>query len=111
MPGHAFLAVAAEDRQAGDDVIAGFEVGNLRADFLDDAGSLVAEDRGRRPHVESVHEMEIAVADAAGDGAHNDFALFGFVDIYLLDREWLAGTVEDSSFHLDCSFFSFSDQR
>ena len=48
--------------------------------------------------------MQIAVADAAGDGAHEDFALAGFVDIDLLDGEWLTGTVEDSSFHLDCSF-------
>jgi hypothetical protein len=43
--------------------------------------------------------MEIAVAYAARDGAHDDFALFGFVDIDLLDGEWLTGTVEDSSFH------------
>jgi hypothetical protein len=86
-------------------VIAGLEVGDLRADFLDDAGGLVTENRGGRPHVEAVDEMEIAVAHAAGDGAHDDLALFGFVDIDLLDREWLTGTVEDSSFHLDCSFF------
>ena len=107
MARHAFLAVAAKDRQACDHVIAGLQVRDLRADFLDDAGGLVAEHRGRRPHVEAVDEMEIAVADAAGDGAHDDFALFGLVDIDLLDREWLTGTVEDSSFHLDCSFISF----
>jgi hypothetical protein len=65
----------------------------------------VAEDRGRRPKVQPVHEMKIAMAYAAGDRAHDDFARFGFVDIDLLDGEWLTGTVEDSSFHLDCSSF------
>src|ERR1700751_2939836 len=100
MAGHAFFAVAAEDREACDDVIAGLQVRDLRADFLDDAGRLVAEDGGGGPHVEAVDEMEIAVAYAAGDGADHDFALFGFVDIDLLDGEWLTGTVEDSSFHL-----------
>src|SRR5271168_1806251 len=50
--------------------------------------------------------MKIAVAHAAGDGAHDYFALFGLVDIDLLDGEWLTGTVEDSSFHLDCSLIS-----
>ena len=105
MTRHAVLAVAAKYRQAGDYVIAGLEVGNLRADFFDDAGGLVAEHGGRRPHVEAVDEMEIAVAHAAGDGAHDDFALFGFVDFDLLDGEWLTGTVEDSSFHFDLLLF------
>src|SRR5260370_42566213 len=99
MAGHAFFAVAAEYRQACDDVVAGLEVGDLRADFLDDAGGLVAEDGGGRPHVQAVDEMEIAMAYAAGDREHNDFALFGFVDIDLLDGEWLTGTVEDRTFH------------
>src|SRR5208282_2315927 len=114
MPRHAFLAVAAKYRQARDHVVTGLEVRDLRADLLDDAGGLVAEDRGGRPHVQPVHEMKIAVAYAAGDRAHGDFARFGFVDIDLLDREWLAGPVEDGSFHLDCSFsanFDFARRR
>ena len=42
----AVLAGAAEHRQAGDDVIAFLDVAHFRADFLDDAGGLVAEHDG-----------------------------------------------------------------
>ena len=46
--GQAVLAVPAEDRETGDDVVAGLHVADLRADLLDDAGRLVAEhDRQR----------------------------------------------------------------
>src|SRR5208282_3441105 len=111
MPRHAFLAVAAKYRQARDHVVTGLEVRDLRADFLDDAGGLVAEDRGRLPEVQPVHEMKIAMAYAAGDRAHDDFARFGFVDIDLLDREWLLGAMEDGGFHLDCSLSANSISR
>ncbi len=47
-PGEARLAVAAEHRQAGDDVVARADVGDLVADGLDDAGRLVAEHHGHR---------------------------------------------------------------
>jgi hypothetical protein len=44
--------------------------------------------------------MQIAVAYAARDGANDNFALFGLVEIDLLDGERLTRTVEDCSFHL-----------
>ena len=43
--GQALRAVAAEDRQAGDDVVARLHVGDVVAHRLDDAGALVAEHR------------------------------------------------------------------
>ena len=43
MAGHALRALAAEHRQAGDDVIAGLHVGDVLADRLDHAGGFVAE--------------------------------------------------------------------
>ncbi len=44
----AHVAVAAEHRQAADDVVARLHVGNLVADFGHDPGFFVAEDRRRR---------------------------------------------------------------
>src|SRR5258708_38978868 len=58
MPRHALLAIAAENREARDYVIARLQVRDLRADFLDDAGRLVPEHRWRWPHVEAVDEVE-----------------------------------------------------
>ena len=70
------------------------------ADRLDDAGRLVAEDGGRRERVEAVDEVQVAVADAAGDGAHEHLAPDGLVDVDVLDRERLVGAVEHGGFHV-----------
>ncbi len=72
---------------------------DLRADRLDDAGRLVAEDRRRRERVVAVDEVQVAVADAAGDGAHEHLAPDGLLDLDVLDRQGLVGTVEDGGFH------------
>src|SRR5258707_9242896 len=87
MSRHALLAVAAEYRQAADDVIAGLHVGHLFADFLDDAGGLVAEHGGRGVRIEAVDEMEVAAAYAAGDGFFQDFAGLGVFEVYILHAE------------------------
>ena len=98
--GQAVLAVAAEDRQAGDDVVARLELVDVRADRLDDAGRLVAEDGRRRERVEALDEVQVAVADAAGHRAHEHLAPDGLGDVDVLDRERLVGTVEDGSLHV-----------
>src|SRR5260370_12769563 len=58
MPRHALLAVAAEHRRACDDVVAGLEIGDGLSDFLDYAGSLVAEDRGPAKRIAPLDEMQ-----------------------------------------------------
>ena len=103
MPRHASRAGAAEDGQAADYVIAGLHVGHLLADFLDDAGGLVAEHGGRGVRVEAVDEMEIAVAYAAGDGFDQDFAVLRLVEFDVLDTEGHLGPVENCGFHPACS--------
>ena len=95
MARHALLAVAAEHRQAADHVVARLHVGDLFADFLDDAGGLVAEHRGRGVGVEAVDEMQVAVAYAAGDGFDQDFAVLRFVEFDVLDTERQLGPVEN----------------
>ena len=95
----AHIAVAAEDRQAADDVIARLDVGHFLADLLNDAGGLVAEDGGRREHPQTLDEVQVGVADAAGDGADEYLAAAGLIDVDVVDLEWLAGAVEDGGFH------------
>src|SRR4029077_4180866 len=98
-PRHALLAVSAENREASDHVIAGLQIRDLAADFLDDAGSLMPKHRGRRPHVKSVDEVQVAVAYAARYCANDNFALLGFVDIDLFDCQRLIGSMENCGFH------------
>src|SRR5206468_11230490 len=93
--GQAVRTVSTEDRQTGDHVIAGLELGHVRADRLDDAGGLVAEDRGRRKRVVPVDEVQVAVAHTARDRAHEYLTSDWLGDLDVLDRERLVGTVED----------------
>ncbi len=84
-------------------MIAGLHVGYLFADFFDDSGGLVAEHRGRRVRVETVNEMQVAMAYAAGDGLDQDFAVLRLVEFDVVDTERLIGPVENGGFHSDCS--------
>ena len=74
MAGHALRAFAAEHRQAGDDVIAGLDVGDVVADRLDHAGRLVAEHAGGGERIQAFHEMQVGVAEAGKGGAHQHLA-------------------------------------
>jgi hypothetical protein len=93
LPATAEVALAAEHRQAGDDVVAGLDVGDVAADGLDDAGRLVAEDRGRRVRVLALHEVEVAVAAAGGAGLDEHLARSRLVDLDLVDDEASPGMV------------------
>jgi hypothetical protein len=77
--------VAAEDRQAGNDVVAGFEFGHVWADRFNDAGGLVAENRRRGKRIETIDKMQIAVTDAAGYRAHAHFIADGIGDFDVFD--------------------------
>ena len=72
---------------------------DLQPDLLDDPGRLVAEDGGRGERVEAVDEVEVAVADAGGDGAHQHLAPDGLVDVDVLDGERLMRPVEHGGLH------------
>ena len=60
---------------------------------------LVAEDRGRGELIVAVDEVQVAVAHAARDRAHEHFAPDGLRDVDVLDGEGLLRSVEHGGFH------------
>jgi hypothetical protein len=77
---HAHVAVAAEDREARRHVVARRDVGDLRADRLDDPSRLVAHDAGHREREAPLEGERVAVADARRGGPHEHLARPGRVD-------------------------------
>ena len=93
------VAVAAGGDEGDDNAVAGLDVGDVVADFLDDAGGLVTEDGRARHGVLALHEVEVGVADAGGAGADEDLVGAGLVDIDIFDDEGLVDAVHDCSLH------------
>src|SRR6266478_337840 len=83
--------------------VARLDVGDLTADLFDYSGGFVTEHRGRRIRIEAVHEMEVAMTDAAGDGLDQDFAILRLVEFDVLDTEGQLGPMENCGFHSGCS--------
>ena len=63
---------------------------HVGADRLDDAGALVAQDERpiEREPAETVHHVQVAVADAGGDRLHQDLPAPRLVEFYRFDRQW-----------------------
>ena len=80
-------------------MVAGLHVIDGLAHFLDDSGGFMAEDRGRGKGIVAVDEVQVAMANAAGDGAHQDFAILRLVDLDVLDNQRLIGTIEHGGLH------------
>ena len=101
MAAEALRAGAAEAGQAGDDVIAHPHRGDIVAHRLDDAGALVAEHERaiERETAVAVDDMQVAVADAGGDGAHQHLAAPRLVDVDLLDGQRFVHLAKDGSGH------------
>ena len=99
----AVLAPTAEHGQAGNDVVARFELIDLRADGLDDPRGLVPEDGGRGKLIETVDMVQIAVAHPTGDDAYDDFVIDGRVDVDLLNGERLMRAMKNGRLHATTS--------
>jgi hypothetical protein len=99
MAGGALRALAAEHRQAGDDMVAGFDIGDVFAHRLDHCRTFMAEHRGGRVGVESFHEVQIGMAQSSEGGTEQHFAPLRLFDLYLFDREGLVSCVKDRGFH------------
>ena len=101
MAAQALRAGAAEAGQAGDHVIAHPQRGDIGAHRLDDAGALVAEHERaiEREAAVAVDHVQVAVADAGGDGAHQHLAAPRLVDLHLLDGQRFVHLAEDGSGH------------
>ena len=93
-------ALAALRREQGDDVVAGLEQGHAGTDGLDHPGPLVTE-HGRRitRGVDAGGGVEVGVADAAGDQAHQRLALLGLGQLELLNRERLPELLQHRRAH------------
>jgi hypothetical protein len=79
-------------------MIARFDGGYALADGLNDARRLVAENRRRARGQRSVKNVEIAVADAAGDGPDQNFGRIGLINLDFLHGERLVGRAHDCGF-------------
>ena len=75
-------------------MVARLQIGDGLADLLDDAGGLVTENRGRGMRIQSLDEMQIAVAHAGRGGADEDLVILRIIDVDLLDGQRLIGTME-----------------
>src|SRR5205085_4000470 len=62
MPGHALRTLAAEYREARDDVISRLDVDDILANRLHNAGCLMAKHAGGWPWVQTVNEMQVGMA-------------------------------------------------
>ena len=87
--GEAELAVAAEGRQASDDVVAGLNVGDVSPHGLHHPGRLVAEDGWARVGIGAVLEVQVGVTHPGCSGANEHFARARVRGLNILDRQRL----------------------
>ena len=78
-------APSAGRQEGGDDVVAGFEIANPRADLLDDASALVAADDRHRHREVARARMVIGVAEPGCLEGDQDLTLLRPVEIDFLD--------------------------
>ena len=92
---------AAEAGQAGDHVIADPHRRDIGTHRLDDAGAFVAKHERtiQREAPIAVHDVQVAVTHAGGDGAHQHLAAPRLVDLHLLDGQRCVHLAEDGGGH------------
>src|SRR5207248_641449 len=105
----ALRAAAAKAGEAGNDMIARPHGRHVGADRLDDAGALMSEhDRPvEREAADAVDDMQIAVADAGRDGAHEHLAPQRLVHIDRFDRQEFMHFAENGGFDLHSSLLAW----
>src|SRR5690348_13976672 len=59
----------------------------------------MAEHGGRGKRVIAIDEVEVAMANAARNDAHQHFAILWFVDVDVFDEQRLLGTMEYGGLH------------
>ena len=60
---------------------------------------LVPEHRRQRVRIEPLDEVQIGVAQAGSDGAHQHLARSGLADLHVLNDERLVHLVQNGGFH------------
>ena len=81
-------------------MIAGFDACDAWADRLDDARAFVPGDARHRMLGRAGDEMPIAVTDAAGGDAHEDFARARRIERERFDGERLLGTRQERGLNI-----------
>ena len=110
MTGQALLTRATEAGGTRDDVVAHGHSGDVLADGFDDARALVTHQDGAIHRVArgAVGDVQVAVAHATGDRAHQDLAAKRLVHLDILDSDRLEWFIaKDDGTHLHQGFCSF----
>jgi hypothetical protein len=66
----------------------------------------VTEHGGGRKRIQTIDEMQIAVADAARNGADQDLALTRLVDVNVFNRKGLVRPVKYCGFHRETPWYA-----
>ncbi|MNF97222.1 hypothetical protein D3C84_800420 [compost metagenome] len=85
------LAVAAIGRQAGHHMIARLDRTHFAAHLLDDAGRFMTEHHRHRVRIGAIDKVQVGVANAHRNGAHQHFPWAGLADTDLFDDQWRTG--------------------
>jgi hypothetical protein len=87
----ALRTIAAKAGQAGNDVVALAHGGDIVTHSLDHTGALVTQHEGtvEVEAAEAIHDVQIAVANAGGDGADQDLTAARFIDFDGFDGQRL----------------------
>src|ERR1039457_7468994 len=72
---------------------------DLGSESLDDARALVADHERTGPWPLTVPDVEVGVADAAGQDPDPDLAMFRLIEDQLLDRDRLTRLFQDGGTH------------
>jgi hypothetical protein len=95
--------MATENRQAGDHMVAGLDVGDIFTDRFDHTCGFMTKYGGHWRGVFAFDEMQVAVAKPADTGTHQHFVALGFFDLDALDGHRLTWAMKNSGFHVICS--------
>jgi hypothetical protein len=87
--------VATVRKPGEEDVVSGDEVGDARANLLDNASSFVPEDDRERGRMDALDDMEIGVADTTRRHANEHLARLRRIELELFDDQRLLELVQD----------------
>ncbi len=80
-------------------MVAGFYIGDIGADLLDNSGQLVAEHRRQRMRIEAFHEVEIGMTEAGDARADQNFARARIGHADILDYQRLVDLEQNGGLH------------
>ena len=104
-PRQAVMAVTAEDRETGDDVVPRLDVLDERPDLLGHRGRLVPEDDRHPRGVGALDEVQVGVTHPGGGGAEQHLAGARLGNLYVFDLQGLSKFAQDRGSHDDLPIY------